>query len=857
MIVGWKSPGPHEAPSVGGKAASLYRLLELGFNVPPFLVVSAEAYRNSCDGHLDSTTQARLAEFLEALGGESQAYAVRSSGLIEDSADFSYAGVFETFLDVRGLANVVEAIERCWASHGAGNAAAYRAERGITDDTAMAVVVQRMVKAEWAGVSFSADPVTQKLSVVVIDVIRGEGDALVSGGVNPEEIRLDCATGEVVAARLSSGAVAAPDWLREKVLKVTRLAADAFGFPQDLEWATEGGELFLLQSRPITTISGVFHNRSLEPWAGRGTPDAADRVWTRAYADEIWTPPVSPLFYDVQNLSFVTGEQLRNKGDRAPLPPDIFKYFRAAPYMDVAVLERLYACQPLIARRPSLLAQLPVDRHASLMRAPRYLSMMLRKLWRFEVVKGRTWGITRNHRFLERSWPAFVESARPLRDLELSRLTDAEVEAFIADVWKLAASIGTECEIAVLYYALDIKLLLCGLLERWCGAGEERYGEVSAGLENSETVREADAIWTMVTLLRAAGPDAIARAKASSWRECRQAAKHIGIQAAVAEFESFLRDHRHRGANYKDLIYPRWGDDPELLWAHVQGLLASETPRPAESNAASAARRRQAQSLSLRSVRGPLAPIKRTILRACLRWNEIYAGLRDNHRFYYDYVWWLLRRAYAEIGRRMHARGLLSQPDDIFFLVRSEIDELRQGKLQTTIAAARILVRRREWEQTRTTLPPKFLRNGYVPDEVGAGDGAAEKFSGVAASPGHAVGRARVIFDISGLSRVNKGEIIVTRQTDPGWTPAFARLGGLVLETGGVLAHGASLCREYGLPCVTAVDAATSLIHEGDLVAVSGGEGAVRILERAAVTDMPGNRLCSPEVEDRPRASGW
>jgi pyruvate,water dikinase len=234
-------------------------------------------------------------------------------------------------------------------------------------------------------------------------------------------------------------------------------------------------------------------------------------------------------------------------------------------------------------------------------------------------------------------------------------------------------------------------------------------------------------------------------------------------------------------------------------------------------------------------VSGLGATLKRAILRALFRGNEIYAGLRDNHRFYYDHVWWLVRRVYLEKGQRLHAAGLLAVADEIVFLVRSEIDALRTGALTPVLAAVRIAVRKREWEQTRASPPPKFLRRGYLGDDgaISVPD-AAGRIIGLAASPGQARGRARIVLDVSELTRVSDGEILVARQTDPGWTPAFARLAGLVLETGGVLAHGASLCREYGLPCVTAVDGATAHIRDGDIIAVNGSAGSVEIVERAS-----------------------
>ena len=834
LLWAWDEAVVIEPAQVGGKAASLFRMLQLGLQVPPFFVITAAAHQASAAGKVDAALRTQIESALARLGGDRYAYAVRSSGLAEDSADFSYAGVFETILEVRGTDHIIDAVERCWASHRSGIAAAYREKRGVQDDVAMAVVVQRMVVAEWAGVSFSADPLTQALSVAVINAAPGLGEALVSGHVNPEEIRLDALTGRILERRIPSGVPAFPDDLRQAVLEVTRRAAQASSFPQDLEWAVQDRALYLLQSRPITTLTGVFHNRALEPWRETGTPDDPDRVWTRAYADEIWTPPVSPLFYDIQNLTAVTASQIRNSGDDAPLPPDIFKYYRAAAYMDASVLVRLYAGQPPISRRPSLFALLPPDFRQALTTARWDWRGALRRLWRFEVEHGKRRGVARNHRFLEESWPAFVVEGQRLADVEVAGLDDAALERHLAEVWGLAGSVGAECEVAVLYYAQDIKLLLSSLLERWCGVGEEGHGEVSAGLDDSITVAEADAIWSIAQSLRAAGEAASTLACCSDWKSFQRAAHRHGLARVVGDVETFLREHRHRGANYKDLIHPRWGDDPELLWSHVLAFLeAPQTVRrPRDANAASAQRRHAAQKKFLKQVRGPMAFLKRRLLRRLFKWNEIYSGLRDNHRFYYDYVWWLVRRVYAERGRRLATQGLIAASVDVYFLARSEIDELRSGVLTAAVAAERIAVRRHEWQQTRLRPPARFLRRGYVPDESEApSTGSDRLLQGLAASAGQVTGRARVIYDIHGLHAVKTGDILVTRQTDPGWTPAFSRLGGLVLETGGVLAHGASLCREYGLPCVTAVENALSVIADGDLIALDGGSGRVSILE--------------------------
>jgi pyruvate,water dikinase len=199
---------------------------------------------------------------------------------------------------------------------------------------------------------------------------------------------------------------------------------------------------------------------------------------------------------------------------------------------------------------------------------------------------------------------------------------------------------------------------------------------------------------------------------------------------------------------------------------------------------------------------------------------------RDNHRFYFDRVWFQLRRIYRSHGRRLAAAGVLASGDDVFYLGVAEVEQALQGNLPGDEARARFAVRSRVWHETLRRQAPKFLV-GYSPyaDDARLAEGNAR--IGIGASPGVVTGRARVIYDVRELPQVQQGEVLVTRQTDPAWSTVFSRISGLVLETGGVLAHGASLCREFNLPCVTALENATELISDGDLLTVDGNRGRV------------------------------
>jgi pyruvate,water dikinase len=258
-------------------------------------------------------------------------------------------------------------------------------------------------------------------------------------------------------------------------------------------------------------------------------------------------------------------------------------------------------------------------------------------------------------------------------------------------------------------------------------------------------------------------------------------------------------------------------------------LLASFTvgsgTSPSDQNAEMANLRRRTQAELLARCTG-INRWRRPLLRWLFRYNEIYMSERDNHRFYFDRVWYQLRRIYRSYGRRLADAGILTEGDDVFFLGAAETEQALRGNLAADAAKARVNVRRRVWNETLRVQPPKFLI-GYAEHADGAQLVQGDSRVGIGASPGLATGPVRVIYDARELPKVSDGDILVTRQTDPAWSTVFARISGLVLETGGVLAHGASLCREFNLPCVTALERATELYKDGDVITVDGTRGRV------------------------------
>ncbi len=837
--MGWivlpSDPRCVEEEVAGGKGASLARLCNLGFKVPRFVVIAASAFRQMAHCEPSASFLEDLREVLREFDLEG-GIAVRSSAIGEDAADSSFAGLYHTSLDVRSFEEAVEAIRLCWASYRNAAAAEYREERTVVRDGAMAVVLQAMVHGEWSGVCFTANPVNLSLSQGLINAVPGLGEALVSGTINPEEITVLANEGGIVDRKGGDHTLPLPAATAAAVWQASKAIAENLRFPQDVEWTWRNGELYVLQSRPITTIADVFYSRMLEPWQADplADPDDPARIWSRMMADETWVSPISPLFYNVHNLSFARINFIRLHGDRSWLPPDIFKYHRATAYADVQMIRRMYSFQPRLARIRGILNFLPAGMQEEFRRERFHWLGRLYRILRYECSNRKIRSFFRNYSYVAAQWPDYVAKSDRWLDMDLDALTLEQLRAHQAEVGRAMAEVSPPCGIGV-FHASDLHLLLTGLLDRWCkhlgSDGENLYARISAGLDDSETVRESEELWELAQLLRALGSQLVSLADRLDWISFRQAASgHVHGSRMIAAFETFWRNHRHLGSTYKDLIWPRWGDDMDQCFAVVKAYAQSTAERPSVVNARSAQSRRAAQKHILASLRGPLAPLRRQVLRFLFRYNEIYMAVRDNHRFYVDRNWYEVRRIYRSYGARLAAAGVLQARDEVFFLGTAEVEAGLAGMLDGAEASRRIAVRRRVWESTLRQQGPKFLK-GWAPyADLLAGETGATALRGIAASPGSAVGTARVVYDVRDLSLVKDGEILVTRQTDPSWTTVFGRIVGLVLETGGVLSHGTSLCREYGLPCVTSVEQATVKIPNGSTIELIGSEGVINIL---------------------------
>jgi pyruvate,water dikinase len=863
----------------GGKGTNLARLARAGFAVPPGFVLTTAAYADFIDrneladvvagttggvapGDLEALTEASAAirhrfaacampdATVAALDAayaqlDTPPVAVRSSATAEDLPGMSFAGQQESYLNVVGADALREAVVNCWSSLWTARAISYRTRHGIASDAvSIAVVVQRMVDAEAAGVLFTANPLTGARTEITIDAGLGLGEALVSGQIEPDHYVVTV-EGEIVGKTLGAKAVsiraragggtethtadqadrqAIPDVVIERLATLGRRVAASFGEPQDIEWAWDGKRLFIVQSRPITSLFPLPD----------GLPPDPTRVLFSFGAVQGMLDPMTPLGrYAIRGLA---------AGAAA-----LFG-FTYTPDMQPAVCtagERLFIdVSPLLAHPlgarvlPRVLAIIepasaqaldaPHVRHQQRPRtatpwraAPRFARLGLR------VVPRIFWTLLRPEASRARLHRAIDRSLDEVRERVTAASTAAQratlLEAMLAEVPPYVITTFGPRLSAGLNSLNAIRLLAAGL------PGAPDPLEVTRGLPHNVTTEMDLELWQTACALKdepgtatrfagAAAPDLASDYRAGTLPP--------GAQRVIRDF---LDRYGMRGVGEIDLGRARWREDPTAIMEVLRSYLAIEDPSQAPeqvfARGASAARDALARLADAAGAsRGGW--LKRRLVRWLGRRVRALAGLREGPKFYVIRIFGLLREALLASGRDLVDGGRLRCADDVFFLDPAELRALAAGDSRDWRA---LVAERRaayERERHRKQIPRLMFGDGraiYDGLRATADDGA---FVGSPVSPGVVEGSVRVVHDPQHAD-LAPGEILVCRATDPGWTPLFLAAGGLIMEVGGLMTHGAVVAREYGIPAVVGVHEATTRLTTGQRVRVDGSSGRV------------------------------
>ncbi len=793
----------------GGKGHSLAQLSQTGFAVPAGYVITVAAYHAFVAANdLEQAIAAALAlqepaasaariktafeqapmppavaaairESYQELG--KGAVAVRSSALAEDSAGASFAGQHETLLNVSGSEQLLDAVRCCWASLWSERALAYRRHLSAPPaEAAMAVVVQNMVPAACSGVAFTLDPISGRRDVTIIEAVIGPGEALVSGQVTPFHYAVPH---EITRAKIHKIANTLLDVERlQTVVRLARQVQEWAGTPQDIEWSLdEAGRVYLLQARPITTLA----------------EQAEATRWTRDNVGEVLPDPVTPLSWSVLdplgNNAFAG--LLRRLGLHDYPDGGLFGRF----------YERVYFNQTLFQ---SMMGHFYLSQ-AGWRAAPRLALAAMRAAWLLLQLPIQA-------RLAIRAILAQRRSASKTLDLDpqdeiLARLNDWRRLGVRAMETHLAVSVIAE----LLYQTLD------KLLARW-GDGSASAATLAAGLTGLRSAQAGRALGKLAQQMRRNGDLRALIIESTPEMLPMHLIETEDGQALWEQIEAFLAEYGHSAVQEFELAAPRWRDDPSAI---LNALQAQARAHRTEKQPLAPRAARQA---AVRKIQKRMNWPQRLLFRLLLRQTQAFTTIRENLKYHFVIGHSRLRDLYLALAAHLVAARQLGQQDDVFFLTHDELVDLLQGRLAAHDSAQRVNGRRQEWQEAREITPPfaldqsgDHLRDVARPDEP--------SLSGFAASPGSYTGRARVVLTPEQGADLEPGEVLVAPATSPGWAPLLLTAGALITEIGGTLSHGAIIAREYGLPAVLNVSAATRHIRTGQLVRVDGDRGLVQI----------------------------
>ncbi len=820
----------HEA---GGKAEGLQRLIKLGLPVPSAWVIGAGACRDHLTQLAGASAETRREQLLalslsasltgeiglaiEALGPGP--YAVRSSALAEDGSRHSFAGQHDTVLDVADMNGVLDAVKRCWASAWSDRAVAYRASAGLGSDAAvMAVVLQRMVRADAAGVVFTRDP-SDGSARLVIEALPGLGEALVSGRAAPDRFILTRPELNIAERHIEARAPV-DDALIARIAKLGLQAEAALGGPQDLEWAVERGEPVLLQARPITTLARPAQVK------------APKYVWSNTNTGELLPEVATPITFEILDLYV-----------RALLQPILNGFgidLRGAPLIG-RVGGRVYFClntvSALMSVAPGMKSRSMGDLFGgNVEEMQRALDAMkaedrppVRFSWR-RALTGAPVLLSRmllhiNVR-LEATLARAQAQTRRLASVDLRSLDD---RALMAHFQALNDGVFTDLHECFFGVAMGTNFvgLINSLSTRWLGDHDGSMASTffsgMGGLDSAEAGLD---MWRLATHGRSPAL-AVHLRDAASTADLRQRLtdSHEG-RAFLARWEAFLVKHGHHARGEIDVAVPRWREEQDAVLGTVRAMAFGNSTIDPEA----VYRRRTTERETIeREHLGRLNPIRRVIFRASLVRAQRALAMRENMKSEAVRRLSLTRDVLLEIGRRLVERDRVERREDVFFLGLNDLSPALAGgtgwKTQVTTA-------RRDHVRNQALHPPPLVIGEFDPrTALPLPPSDARLLRGLAVSPGVVEGKARVILSADAHQRLEPGEILVAPFTDPGWAPYFVAAAGLVVDMGGMLSHGSIVAREYGIPAVVNVGPGTRAIRTGQRIRVDGHRGEVVVLD--------------------------
>ncbi len=884
--------GKNEMPSiseVGGKAASLLRMAAHGLPVPGGAVLTTEFFdpwfdeikatphwatilnaqkeerASICEilkahAHgltFNSDQHGALKEAIAGLPDSTTGFAVRSSSPEEDMAAASFAGGYETCLGVQP-SGMEEAIRTCFASSLDARVFAYKDAQGFElFSPRIAVVIQKQIDSDTAGVAFSLNPLTNDYDEAVIDANRGQGESVVAGLVTPDHFVVDKPARKVIESTLGSkdltirlsgegGTVeeyvadiagfcltdAEALSITDKVIEIETL----YGNPVDIEWAFADNELYVLQARPITTWVPLPDDMLTAPGERRTI------YMDGALSDGMtMNAPISPLGLDVMGkfedfifeyfLGIEFGDEDDHEDAREEDSAGIIIRSGARLYMDMSQVFWI-ASPKSMAKSMEIVNEGMSHALASLDRKawrsaekPSYF-----KFWMFRWLPKVLWNM---RTFI---WLSIKASMNPERAYERYKRGVEEFETSIRNDFDMALPVNEFLDgwleratpalmevtmpplVAFMYGAM---LPIDRMYKKASDEDIALSEKLKMGFEGNVVVEMGMALHQLANALP---PEEFEDIDALAAK-----IEHRDMPASfLTAWDAFTYKFGMRGPMEMDVASPRYGGDPRLALNQMRSMRstgnASFDPVAAHQHNISE-RARAFEELQQKA-----GWRRRRRLRRINRVMDLLAGTRDTPKYHLVMVIALIAKRCILEGEKFVAAGRLDRTDQIFCMTFADIENANNdATLDLRALTAERMAFNRHLDNHVRQFPAAIDSRGRILRPPRRDEKPGE-LSGTPVSTGVVTGPVKLL-QTPDEKPVNEGDILVAYTTDPGWTPLFTNAAGILLEVGGILQHGAVVAREYGKPCVAGVPDLMNRLHDGQIVEVDGTAGVVRLVQ--------------------------
>jgi len=856
-----KEVGNNDLLDVGGKAGNLGEMISQKLPVPGGFVVLTSAYRRFVQENQLEKKIEDLLNRMENLGRTAYeeainevflsgtmpkaveeevlknyqskgnpTVAVRSSATAEDLPGLSFAGQYSSYLNVSGEEELIKAIKACWASLWNERAVAYRKKQGIgIEGLSHGVVVQKLIKGEKAGILFTANPVNGRRDQILLNASWGLGEAIVGGEVNPDAWVLDKESGKVIEEQIAVKKVMTiredqgisnqsvpeekqeqPSLINDEIQVLRNLAEKVekhYGTPQDLEWSMEDGKIYLVQTRPITSLYPV-------PKTPEGKEGLRIYMNLNNYSQAM-KEPFTPMGAEVMKL--MVKDVIRKMGRKDPDDPETLWWFNVAGgrmMLDVTDLLRKEKTWKKFDSNPAdkdpvtleAMKQL-LERERKEITSRKGVSFVKKINWRmikYGISGYRRMKVGQKDAVLGRK--KAIEHGESLKNsLEEKRRKLKTTEDRMAFIESAGGDLFLDGFGMIFYVTASSKYM---------EKAEEILSKLGLDTKDLEAVEKA-VPYSVTTEM---GMEILNIAKDLDQRGER-------AKENTPEVQKFLEKYGHRNNIELDAGVKEWKEDPDYVLALINSYIDNKNYETGLRNFHKA--KEEAEQAIVRltdGVREVGGKSKARKMEKLLRDYREMFGIRELSKFYVRHVLSMVREELKKIGEELVVKGQLKEKDEVFYLQFEDI--LSKEDLSEKAKGGQ-----EEYEKNMKLRAPRIMTSTGEAIYSVKIDEKEGQLTGIPVSAGTYEGRVRILHHPEQGDQLEVGDILVTTGTNPAWTPLFLKIGALVMETGGTISHGSVVAREYGLPAVAGVAEATRVLKDHQRIRIDGSTGSVEILE--------------------------